>query len=230
MTASWRVANCEPSNREAKVSTVTIYSMPGSPFLAAALYVLEERQVPYSLVPWKQADLRTDAHLALHPFGRMPVLDHDGFKLYETQAILRYVADAFPGEPLVPRDVRRRARMDQLMGINDWYFFPKFTSIAVWERVIKPQVTGQPADPAVIERSMPMGRVCIRQLANIMEDGPYLTGETLTLADIHWMPQIYYLSKTPEGDELLGERKTILPWLNRMTARPAMKGTRLFGI
>ena len=98
------------------MSTVTIYSMPGSPFLAAALYVLEERQVPYSLVPWKQADLRTDAHLALHPFGRMPVLDHDGFKLYETQAILRYVADAFPGEPLVPRDVRRRARMDAAHG------------------------------------------------------------------------------------------------------------------
>ncbi len=212
------------------MSTVRVYSIPGSPYLGAVLYALEERQVPYSLVPWQQSDMRTEAHLALHPFGRMPVMDHDGFRLYETQAILRYIADAFPGEPLVPGDVRRRARMDQLMGINDWYFFQKFTSIAVWERVIKPQVTGQPADPAVIERSMPMGRVCLRELADIMGDGPYLTGETLSLADILWTPQVYYLSKTPEGDELFGERKAILPWLNRMMARPAMKRTRLFGI
>jgi glutathione S-transferase len=212
------------------VSTVTVYSIPGSPYLGAALYALEERRVSHRLVPWQRSDMRTEAHLALHPFGRMPVLDHDGFRLYETQAILRYVADAFPGGPLVPSDVRRRARMDQLMGINDWYFFPKFTSIAVWERVIKPHVTGQPADPAVIERSMPMGQLCIRELANIMGDGPYLTGETLSLADILWTPQVYYLSKTPEGDELLGEHKTILPWLNRMVSRPAMRGTRLLGL
>lgn len=212
------------------MSTVTVYSIPGSPFLGAVLYLLEERQVPYSLVAWKQSDLRSEAHLALHPFGRMPVVEHDGFRLYETQAILRYIADAFPGDPLVPSDVRRRARMDQLMGINDWYFFPKFASIAVWERAIKPHVTGQPADPAVIERSMPMGRTCIREFARIMDGGPYLTGDTLSLADIHWTPQIYYLSKTPEGDELLGEHKAILRWLGRMTSRPAMKSTMLFGI
>jgi glutathione S-transferase len=51
-----------------------------------------------------------EAHLALHPFGRMPVLDHDSFRLYETQAILRYVADAFPGEPLVTVSCIQRSR------------------------------------------------------------------------------------------------------------------------
>lgn len=212
------------------MSTVKIYSIPGSPFLGAALYALGERGAHYTLVPWQQSDMRTEAHLALHPFGRMPVLDHGGFRIYETQAILRYVADAFPGEPLVPSDLRRRARMNQLMGINDWYFFPKFTSIAVWERTMKPHFTGQPADPAVIERSMPMGRLCLQELAKILEDGPYLTGETLSLADILWTPQVYYLSKTPEGDELLGEHKTVLTWLSRMASRPAMRGTRLLGL
>lgn len=212
------------------MGSVKIYSIPGSPFLGAALFLLEERQVAYSFAPWQPSDLRTPAHLAMHPFGRMPVLEHDDFRLYETQAILRYIADAFPGEPLVPDDIRARARMNQLMGICDWYFFPKFASIAVWERVVKPQVTGQPADPAVIERSMPMGRTCIGEFASLMGEGPYLAGQTLSLADFHWAPQIYYLALTPEGDELLGPHKAVGAWLARMRKRPAMSRTLLFGI
>ncbi|MGO9173376.1 MAG: glutathione S-transferase family protein [Rhodomicrobium sp.] len=212
------------------MSIVKVYSVPGSPYLAAVLFALEERQASHAFVPWQLSDLRTEAHLAMHPFGRMPVMEHGEFRLYETQAMLRYIADAFPGEPLVPDDICARARMNQLMGICDWYFFPKFASIAVWERVIKPQVTGQPADQAVIERSMPMGRTCIQEFARLMGEGPYLTGETLSLADIHWAPQIYYLALTPEGDELLGPHKAIKPWLARMRERPAMSRTMLFGI
>jgi glutathione S-transferase len=212
------------------MSRITVYSIPGSPFLGSVLYLLEERQVPYKFVPWQPSDLRTEAHLAMHPFGRMPVLEDDGFRLYETQAILRYIADAFPGAPLVPHDIRVRARMNQLIGINDWYFFPKFASIAVWERLIKPRLTGQPADPAAIEKVMPMGRTCIAELSRLIGEGPYLTGEALCLADIHWTPQIHYLAMTPEGEELLGPHPAIGAWLTRMRKRPAMSRTLLFGI
>ena len=66
---------------------------------------------------------KSPEHLARHPFGRVPVLEHDGFMLYETQAILRYLDRVLPQPALTPADPRRAARMDQVMNINDWYLF-----------------------------------------------------------------------------------------------------------
>ena len=54
------------------------------------------------------------AYLALHPFGRVPTLVADGFVLYETAAITRYVDEAFAGPPLQPTDPRERARVAQI--------------------------------------------------------------------------------------------------------------------
>src|SRR5271165_194234 len=212
------------------MTQITVQSIPGSPFLASVILALEERSVPYEFVPWKPAFLKTEAHLAQHPFGRMPVFEHDGFSLYETQAILRYVAEAFPGEPLVPEGLRERARMNQLIGIQDWYFFPKFASIAVFERVIKHRLMRQPADEAVVAAAMPMGRTCMAEATKLMGDGPYLTGNALSLADLHWAPQLYYLSLMPEGEELFAAHPSLKAWFGRMVKRPAMKHTMLFGM
>jgi glutathione S-transferase len=209
---------------------MTVFSIPGSPFLGSVILALEERKAPYEFVPWTPDFLRTGAHLTMHPFGRMPVIEHDGFRLYETQAILRYIAEAFPGEPLVPDGIHPRARMNQLIGIHDWYLFPKFASVAVFERVIKPKLTGQPADMAVVDAAMPMGRTCFTEVANLMGDNLYLTGDRLTLADYLWAPQLYYVSLMPEGEELFGPRPALKSWLALMLERPAMKRTMLFGL
>src|SRR3954468_23457169 len=56
------------------------------------------------------------AYLALHPFGRVPALVHDGFALYETGAITRYIDRSFPGPSLQPAGPRPLARMDQVIG------------------------------------------------------------------------------------------------------------------
>ena len=49
-----------------------------------------------------RAERKRPDHLALYPFGMVPVLVHNGFTVYETQAIIRYIAEAFPGDPLAP--------------------------------------------------------------------------------------------------------------------------------
>jgi glutathione S-transferase len=106
-----------------------VHSIPGSPFGRAVLVALEEKGVNYRLVPVAPATLRTPEHLACHPFGRVPVLDHAGFRLYETQAILRYIDRAMVGTALMPADPQAAGRMDQLMNINDWYLFQGVASI-----------------------------------------------------------------------------------------------------
>jgi glutathione S-transferase len=72
---------------------------------------LEEKEVPYEHVPidifapgGPPADYRHR-----HPFGRIPAFEHEGFRLYETGAIARYVDEAFAGVALQPSDVRSRA-------------------------------------------------------------------------------------------------------------------------
>ena len=68
-----------------------IHSVPGSPYGRAVCVAMEEKGARYRLVPVVPGTLRAPEHLARHPFGKVPVLSHGGFRLYETQAILRYI-------------------------------------------------------------------------------------------------------------------------------------------
>ncbi len=73
------------------MSNFTVHSIPGSPFGRAVLVTLVEKNARFRFVAVPPRSTRGEPHLSLHPFGRVPVLEHDGFKLYETQAILRYL-------------------------------------------------------------------------------------------------------------------------------------------
>jgi glutathione S-transferase len=103
---------------------------------------LEEKGASWRLAPVVPGTMRSPEHLARHPFGRVPVLEHDGFSLYETQAILRYLDRTLPTPALSPSDARRLARMDQVMNINDWYLFHGVGNVIVFHRVVGPRVMG----------------------------------------------------------------------------------------
>jgi glutathione S-transferase len=93
------------------MSEFTVYSVPGSPFGRAVLATLEEKGVSYRLSPVAPGSMRTPEHLSRHPFGRVPVLEHDGFGLYESQAILRYLDRVLPSPAAIagpPREWTRR--------------------------------------------------------------------------------------------------------------------------
>ena len=65
----------------------------------------------------------SEAYLRLHPFGRVPVLTHGAFRLFETSAITRYVDRAFTGRPLQPEGAAALARMDQVIAVIDAYAY-----------------------------------------------------------------------------------------------------------
>jgi glutathione S-transferase len=73
--------------------------------------------------------LRTPGHLACHPFGKVPYVEHGDFTLYETAAIVRYVDRMLPQPALTPSNPQAAARMDQLMNINDWYLFQGVSNV-----------------------------------------------------------------------------------------------------
>jgi glutathione S-transferase len=206
------------------MSEFIVHSIPGSPFGRAVLTALEEKGASYRLSPVAPGSLRSPEHLARHPFGRVPVLEHDGFMLYETQAILRYLDRVLPTPALTPPDPRRAARMDQVMNVNDWYLFQGVGNVIVFHRVIGP-LMGLAPDEAAIEAAMPRARAVFAELARLLGEQPCFAGDAVSLADLLVAPQISFFTQTPEWSVLGAPHKNLVAWLARMEARPSLKAT-----
>lgn len=204
--------------------TITVHGVPGSPYVRAALMAFEEKGAPWRLKALAPGETKSEGYLALMPFGRMPVIEHGGMTLYETQAILRWADQVFSGPSLTPADPTTQARMNQAMGMTDWYCFRSWASPIGFERVIKPMFLGLPTDEAAIAPALPLARTTAQVFDALLDAKPYLVGESLTLADLMFAPQLEYFAMTPEGQEMLAG--TGLPaYLARMQARPSWAAT-----
>jgi glutathione S-transferase len=138
---------------------------------------------------------------------------------------VRYIDDVIPSPPLEPTDPRLAARMNQIIGINDWYFFPLVARAIVFHRIIGPKLLGLPPDEAAIAAAVPHGQLCVRELERLLADQPFLAGDRLTLADALVAPQLDLFNATPEGASMLTGTK-LSSWLARMSARPSMIATQ----
>jgi glutathione S-transferase len=207
------------------MSEFIVHTIPGSPFARAVLATLEEKAMPYRVAPVAPGTFQSPPHLARHPFGRVPVLEHDGFMLYETQAILRYLDRVKPSPALTPADPKRIARMDQVMNINDWYLFPGVGNVIIFQRVIGPKLMGLAPDEAVIAAAMPKARTVFAELARLLGEQAYFAGDAMSLADLMVAPAVEFFTHTPEWAELGAPHQNLVTWLSRMEARPSMKAT-----
>jgi glutathione S-transferase len=207
------------------MSEFIVHAIPGSPFSRSVMAALEEKGASWRLAPVAPGTMRSAEHLSRHPFGRVPVLEHDGFSLYETQAILRYLDRVLPTPALTPSDPKRLARMDQVMNINDWYLFNGVGNVIVFHRVIGPRLMGLPADEKAIEAAMPKARTVFSELARLLGEQPFFAGNALSLADLLVAPGVAFFTLTPEWTELGAPHANLVAWLQRMEARPSMKAT-----
>jgi glutathione S-transferase len=206
------------------MESVIVYGVSGSPFTRSALLILEEKQARYTFRTI-QGGLREPEHLARHPFGRIPVIAHDGFLLYECQAILRYLDRVLPGASLTPSEPRMAARMDQLININDWYLFQGVGNVIGFHRIVGPALLGLTPDEEAIKAAMPSAHRVFDELAHLLADSTYLTGDALTLADLLIAPALDFLQQTPEWEALAGRHVALLDWLERVRRRPSMTAT-----
>ncbi|HWZ40265.1 MAG TPA: glutathione S-transferase family protein [Bradyrhizobium sp.] len=207
------------------MSEFAVHSIPGSPFGRSVLAMLEEKKKPYRLAPVAPGTLKTPEHLALHPFGRVPVLVHNGFRLYETQAILRYLDRVLPQPALTPTDMKRAARMDQAMNVNDWYLFHGVGNVIIFHRVIGPQVLGLTPDEEAIKAAMPKAHAVFDELANLLGEQPYFAGDQLSLADLLLAPAVDFFTMIPEWTVLGAPHANLVAWMQRMQERPSLKAT-----
>ena len=163
-----------------------IYGPAISTYVRTVRLVCEEKGSPYELVEVDimQGGNKTPEHLARHPFGRVPAFEHDGFPLYETSAITRYLDAVLPGAALTPGRPEGAARMQQAIAIVDSYAYGAMISAIVMQRVVMPLVGGA-ADETVVAAALPTAETLARCLGGADRWAHLAGGRRLSLADLH---------------------------------------------
>ena len=206
------------------MSGMIVHGVPGSPYVRAGLLTLEEKGADYQFAAMKPGTLKQEPHLSRHPFGRIPAFEHDGWVLYETQAIMRYVDAVVPGPRLQPESPRDTARMNQMMGIVDWYLMPQVSRTITFNRVVAPRF-GMPVNEDAVAKAIPDARHCIGEVARLLDGQTWMSGDAVSLADLLMAPHLSMLALATEGAAILRAQANLAGWLDRMEARASMKAT-----
>jgi glutathione S-transferase len=164
------------------------------------------------------------AYLALHPFGRVPALVHDGFALYETAAITHYLDRAFPGPALQPAEPKALARMDQIIGVVDAYGYWPMVRQVFSLGVFRPRL-GQPVDEAEIAKGLAASANVLAALEKLASKEAFLVGPTLSLADLHLGAMLAYFVQARDGDALLKQHARLAAWWEQLRQRPSFAAT-----
>jgi len=135
------------------------------------------------LIDLSKGAQRVPGFLEKNPNGKVPVLDDDGFLLWESHAIMQYLANKAPEQGLYPRELRARA------DVNRWLFwsaqhFSNAVSILGWERVVKPMLGRGEPDPAMEQRGEEQVTELARVLDGHLAGKEWIVGNRLTLADL----------------------------------------------
>ena len=165
--------------------TIKLHVFPLSPRAFKVLFAVNQLAIPHetALVDFAKQDQKTPAFTALNPNQRMPVMEDGDFVLWESNAIVQYLASLKPESGLLPADLKAR------MTAVKWQFWESAhwdpaCAIFMFERVVKPLFGRGEADPAELRK----GEAALARLAAVL-DGQlqvtrYVAGDALTVADI----------------------------------------------
>ncbi len=199
-----------------------IYGHPMSTCTRKVLAALAEKgqEAEFVLVDFTTGAHKKPEFLARQPFGVMPALEDDGFELYESRAMMRYVDAKYPGVSLTPSDLKSRARMEQWISVEYSYVSPPLMKI-VFEKVFK-KMSGAAPDLAVVEAGRAKLAPALDVLDKALAKDEFLAGKTFSLAEITLLPYIEYLFPAESGD-LVTSRSNLSAWWKRISERPSWK-------
>lgn len=202
--------------------SITLYYGSGSPYAWRVQLALEHKALPYDrkILSFSAGDTRKPEFLALNPRHQVPVIVDDEFVLYESNAIVEYLDEAYPGRgaPLFPGDARARALIRRLILETDNYF-DKATDPIVDEAFgKKPEERDAhrltEATAAVVEEYALFARAM---------RGEFLAGP-LSAADYALYPAVAFLDrcalKLPDFDPLALLAPPLAAWKARVEALP----------
>lgn len=207
------------------MTAITLWGFDGSTYVRTVKMLLAEKgvtdfeQVPVNVL---EGEPKGPEHLERHPFGKVPVLDHDGLRIVETSAIARYLNDVLPGPSLVPATPRDRARMDMIVGLVDSYGYAALLGGVSAYHLFPDFVGGKNEDARRL--GIENGRKLIAFAMKTKGPSPFIAGG-LSLADLYLAPILAYVALTPDKD-LLFDIEGFGEWWTRVQALPSFVETQ----
>jgi glutathione S-transferase len=196
---------------------IKLYGSPTSTCTRKVLTVLAETGMPFemNLVELSKGDHKRKPHIERQPFGQIPAIDDDGFTLFESRAISRYLSEKAES-PLIPENLRLRATMEQWISVEQSNFAPNAMKF-IYQYVFK-----RPQDPAVLEAADAMLEKTFSAISAPLAKSPFFTGDTFTIADIVYMPYLEYLMVSP-ARATFEKYPHVVAWWGRVSERPSWR-------
>jgi glutathione S-transferase len=197
-----------------------VYGHPMSTCTRKVLATLAEKgaTAEFELVDITKGQQKTPEFLARQPFGVVPVLEDDGFQLYESRAIIRYLDAKLPGTSLTPSDLKERALMEQWISVESSNFSPPAMK-AVLEIFFAP-MRGTTPNQATIDEGKAGAAKALEVLDRALAGKEYLAGNQFSLAEVTYLPYFQYLFDTGLGD-IVKDRANVMAWWGRISERPS---------
>lgn len=190
---------------------LTVYGRPNSSNSAKVFWLLDELGLDYDLILTGRGFGATDTpeFRAMNPFGKVPVLRDDEAVVWESNAVLRYLAGRYGPTELWPRDHAQRSMVDRWMDWTSLSLTPPLT------RLRKARSAGRSGDgdlPAVL--------AAVAAMDELLAGSRFLAGDALSLADIVAAPSVYRWFRLPEAGEGYAN---LAAYAERLAERPGYR-------
>ncbi|RXW14246.1 hypothetical protein EST38_g11606 [Candolleomyces aberdarensis] len=202
-----------------------LYAAPQSTASLRVAQVLHEKNVPFEFHPidLRAKEQKNPAFLEKNPFGQVPYIDDDGFVLYESRAIGRYIALKYAnqGTPnLVPpqSDLKATALFEQAAS-NEFANFEVHAAKIAYEKLFKVRL-GLETNEEVVEGAIQQLNVKLDVYEGILGKQAYLSGDSVTVADLYHIPFGSRLYRAGLGS-LIDSRPNVSRWFNSLLQRPS---------
>jgi len=201
--------------------TLKLHGHPATSCTRRVALIAKERNIPYEFVPvdFTVSEHKQPAHLEHQPFGQVPyIAQDDGFELYESRAIGRYLATLGSGPELIPTEPRALAKFEQAASIEYAQLDPIISGI-MQEKIIKPS-HGEALDENRLKELTSQLENKLDVLDAILGKQKYLAGDEITLADLFFISR-GYRAFDDFGLGGLEKRPNVQRWWKEISSRPA---------
>lgn len=198
-----------------------LYGFPPSPNTWKVRAVAAQLGIPLELEFIDLTKPRSADYLALNPSGRTPTLVDGDFILWESNAIMQYLAGPSQNT-LWPNDARTRADIARWQCWQLAHFSSEACGPLTFQRLVKRIVNLGPPDEAIVAKGLEAFHRDARVLEAHLEKHPYLVGNTLTLADFSVAASMAYAK---EAEMPLAPYAHLRDWFTRVTTLPAWRDT-----
>ncbi len=207
------------------MAKITLWGFNNSTYVRTVRMLLAEKGVSdYEQVPVNvlAGEPKQPEHLKRHPFGKVPVVDIDGFRLIETPAILRYLDAVLPGKKVVPSEPKAGARSDMTVCMLDSYGYGALLGGVVAYHLFPDFVGGK--NEAMHHQGIETGKLTVNEIMKLKGEDAFIAGPEASIADFYLAPIFAYITMTPHKDEFLA-LSGVKAWWDKVSVLPSFTAT-----